>query len=199
MKRLIPLIFCALLLLSSCGETDDGKTDIVATMFPQYCFAKEIAGDRANVEMLLDFGVDAHSYEPTPADIIKISKADLFIYTGNEMELWAKTVLESADIKKAIDSGSLCVLDLSEHAELLCFGHEHGEHHEHEHEEYDTHIWTSVENGEKMCEAITNALCEIDQDGASLYTANFENSKNKFSEISSKVAEVMTSATHDTV
>ncbi len=167
MKKLTVLLLSLVLLLCSCGEkTDVGKLDIVTTMFPQYCFAKEVAGEHANVEMLLDFGVDAHSYEPTPADIVKIASADLFIYTGDEMELWAKELLESADVKKAIDSSSLHVLDLSEneHITLLSM---HG--HQHEHEEIDTHIWTSTENAETICEAIAASLGEIDGENKRIY------------------------------
>ncbi|MBQ6893129.1 MAG: zinc ABC transporter substrate-binding protein [Clostridia bacterium] len=198
MKKLILILICALLLLTSCGkQTDDGKLNIVATMFPQYDFAREIAKDSANVELLLDFGADSHSYEPTPADIIRISKADLFIYTGDDMELWAKKLLESADVKESIDSGSLHVLDLSKHVELVCFGHEHEGEHDHD-EEYDTHIWTSPKNALKMCKAITDSICSIDESGTTTYQNNFESYSAKLSSLSEKMTEAAESAMLDT-
>ena len=76
---------------------DDGKISIVATIFPQYDFARRIAGDRADIHMLLKPGMEAHSYEPSPKDIIDISKCDLFLNVGGESESWLSSVLESAD------------------------------------------------------------------------------------------------------
>ncbi len=184
MKRILILFLCALLLLCSCGTAkDDEKTDVVATMFPQYDFARNIAAERANVELLLDFGTDAHSYEPTPADIMKIATADLFIYTGDEMEIWAKTLLESTDVKNAIDRGTLRVLDLSKHVELIpMHDHDHG------HDEYDSHIWTSPDNAVKMCRAISDALCEIDPDGAALYGENLVEYTASLAELSASLS-----------
>lgn len=204
MKKLIPILLCLAILLCSCGgETaDNGEITVVATLFPQYDYACEIAGERVKVEMLLDFGADAHSYEPTPADIVKIAKADLFIYTGAEMEMWAAELLESADVKKAIESGSLKVLDLSEHVELIPM-HEHDDEHEHEdeheHSEYDSHIWTSASNAKAMCEAIAASITEIDKDGEDVYAANLASYREKLDTLSAKAVEVADTATRDTV
>ena len=176
MKKILILLLClALLPLSACGtptERGDGL-QVVATLFPQYDFARNIAGERADVELLLDFGADAHSYDPTPADIMAIANADLFIYTGGDMELWAQKLLTSADIQKAIDGGRLHVLDLSQSVELLCL-HEHAEDeaHDHDHGEYDPHIWTSLSNARNMVNAVMHALIELDPDGVTNYKAN---------------------------
>ena len=90
-----------LVMLSGCAGKQsgrsDGKISIVATIFPQYDFARRIAGDRADIKMLLRPGMEAHSYEPSPKDIIGISKCDLFLNVGGESESWLETVLESAD------------------------------------------------------------------------------------------------------
>lgn len=71
----------------------------MATLFPQYDFAKEIAGKHAEVTLLLPPGVESHTYEPTPADIVKINAADMFIYTGKYMEQWAERIMPPAAIK----------------------------------------------------------------------------------------------------
>ena len=81
-------------------------------------FARNIGGDKVEVSMLLPPGTESHSYDPTPSDIISISNADVFLYTGSTMEPWASTILDGAA------SDTLTVVDLSEHATLL---HE-GEH-----------------------------------------------------------------------
>ena len=178
MRKALSLLLALLLLLSfvACGvpaRTGEG-VEVVATLFPQYDFARNIAGDRASVSLLLDFGADAHSYDPTPADLIRIARADLFIYTGDAMELWAAKLLASADVQKAIASGSLTVLDLSETVDLLCLhAHTHEEEsHHHGGADYDTHIWTSVGNADAMSVAIAEALTKIDPNGAEQYRIN---------------------------
>ena len=203
MKKLLLPFFCLLILLCSCkAETNSDNPKIIATMFPQYDFAREIAGANADIELLLDFGTDAHSYEPAPADILEISKADLFIYTGNEMEIWAKALLESSDIKKAIDAGTLHILDLSKADGLTLLSmdeHSHDEEHGHEHTEFDTHIWTSPKNAVKMCEAISLALCEIDAENADVYKANTENYITSLTALSEAAAKLAENPTNDTV
>jgi hypothetical protein len=75
-------------------KVQDGKVQIVATLFPQYDFARQIAGDKAEVTLLLPPGMESHSYEPTPSDIIKINESDLFIYTGKNMEIWSQKIID---------------------------------------------------------------------------------------------------------
>jgi len=189
MKRILAIILLSLLCLCSCtSAADDGKITVVATMFPQYDFARNIAKERANVELLLDFGTDAHSYEPTPRDIVKIASADLFIYTGDEMEIWAKTLLESADVKKAIEGGTLQVIDLSKSVTLIPMH----SHEEHDHAEYDTHIWTSAENASKMCGAIGAAMSRLDADNRSYYNTNMNEYLQKLSLLSNEISTLRT-------
>lgn len=208
MKRILTLISAALLcctLLASCGapQADDGRVQVVATLFPQYDFAKNIAGDRADVTLLLDFGADAHTYDPTPADILQIARADLFIYTGDGMELWAKKLLASADIADAVARGSLRVLDLSAVVPLLPADHsgaeEEHEHDGHDHDESDPHIWTSIANAKTMCAAISDALAALDADGAETYAANLAAYTAKLDALDAQMQAVRTAAVRDTV
>ena len=174
MKKILLMLLAAALLLCLCAcgvpKRDSDRLQVVATLFPQYDFARNIAGERADVTLLLDFGVDAHSYDPTPMDLITVAEADLFLYTGDAMELWAAKLLASPDVARAVESGSLTVLDLSQFVEPVCIGeHDHDHDHGHEHEEADPHIWTSVENADRMSVAIAEALIAIDPDGADVY------------------------------
>ncbi|PKM66924.1 MAG: hypothetical protein CVU95_08845 [Firmicutes bacterium HGW-Firmicutes-2] len=98
-------------------DVTSDKVQIVTTLFPQYDFAKAIGQDKVEVMLLLPPGVEAHSYEPTPQDIVAIKEADLFIYTGEGMEPWAHKTLEG------INSDKLKVVDSSKNIELLS-GHE---------------------------------------------------------------------------
>ena len=93
--------------------SEDDKMKIVVTSFPQYDFARAVAGDKANIQMLIKPGVETHSYEPTPDDIQKIQNADLFIYTGGENDEWVEGILDS------IDTSSLKTLKLEDCVDLI--------------------------------------------------------------------------------
>ena len=102
MKR-IASFFLALALafsLTACTvpveKADDGKIQIVATLFPYYDFARAIVGDRADVTLLLSPGREAHSFEPTPLDAVTISESDVFLYNGGEGEYWVDSMLDAA-------------------------------------------------------------------------------------------------------
>ncbi len=145
-----------------------GKLTIMTTLFPQYDFARQVAGEHAEVSLLLPLGMESHSYEPTPADVVQIGKSDLFIYTGNYMEGWVSGILDNAA------SDSLTVLDVSTGIELDVEGEDGHDHHAndgHQHE-YDPHIWTSPVLAKQMVENIAQTLCYIDPEHAADYQAN---------------------------
>ena len=203
-RILLALLFALILplLLPSCGKpAESDKPQVVATLFPQYDFAKQLAGDRADVTLLLGFGADAHTYDPTPADMLKIANADLFIYTGGEMELWTDKPLKSADIAEAVESGSLRVLDLSKCVALLpAAEHDHdGEHGDadHDHSDCDPHIWTSLDNAKALCTSIADALSAVDPDGAALYAANLAAYTEKLTALKTEMQKVRQSAARD--
>lgn len=140
---------------------------IVASNFPCYDFARQVAGESAEVTMLIRPGVEVHSYEPSPSDILTIGDADLFIYVGGESDAWADDILES------FDDGPRAVR-LMEHVHLLEEVHYEGDghhHHHHDHSELamDEHIWTSPKNALQMLRAVEDALCEANPDEAESY------------------------------
>ena len=181
------------LLLTGCAgrreAPDDGRLRVVTTLFPYYDFARAVAGDRANVTLLLSPGREAHSFEPTPLDAVTISRADIFVYNGGEGEVWVDEMLGAV----GGDVGTvLCMMDLvdareEEFSEGMqgADGHAHDHDHEdHDHEdhdhgdsdevEYDEHIWTSPANAVVLCRAIADALCAADAENADFYRANAE-------------------------
>ena len=194
-KALSLLLTMAMLtaMLSGCSGAGHAgcneKISIVATIFPQYDFARRIAGDRADISMLLKPGMEAHSYEPSPKDIIGISRCDLFLNVGGESESWLDSVLESADnpgmkIISAMDCVDAIEEETSEGMQSREHHHGHEDHgyenesdsdHHHdgeEEEEYDEHVWTSPMNAIAIVNEINNALCELDPDNAEYYCAN---------------------------
>ena len=192
MKKHISVILTAVLAavcLSACGKS--GKTEdagaselsVVATIFPPYDFTRQIAGDDADVIMLLSPGAESHSYEPTPQDIKTIQSCDLFIYTGGESDVWVEDILSSMgdqmpETLRLVD----CVPTVTEEiVEGMEHGHEehedHGDHedleeHEDHEEETDEHVWTTPQNAIKIVENITSKLCEMDPDNAGSYEKN---------------------------
>jgi zinc transport system substrate-binding protein len=163
----ISIILIFIFIFTSCGATDndieedDGRLKIVATLFPQYDFARQIAGDKANVKLLLPPGVESHSFDPKPGDMLKIYNADLFIYTGENMEPWAEVILKGAT------NDNLTVVDCSKNIELL------QDDSDHEHNA-DPHIWLDPTRAIQMIENILDALCAKDPENADFYTQNAE-------------------------
>ena len=168
MKRLIAILLCLCLMLCGCTAQpekphDDTKLQIVCTSFPAYDFAREIAGDRAELTLLIKPGSEVHSYEPTPKDMIRIQESDLFICNGGESEQWAKTLITpELNTIHMMD----CVDTVEESADGI-YNAEDGE------PELDEHVWTSPLNAIKISEEICNALCKLDTDNAEAYKTNF--------------------------
>ena len=103
MKKFFTILLSLSLLataLSLCGQAADKKISIVTTIFPQYDFARAIAGDKAEITMLLRPGAESHTYDPTPRDILKIKDCDVFIYGGGESDEWVRRVIKSVDTSK---------------------------------------------------------------------------------------------------
>ena len=200
MKR-IASFFLALALafsLTACTvpveKTDDGKIQIVATLFPYYDFARAIAGDRADVTLLLSPGREAHSFEPTPLDAVTISESDVFLYNGGEGEYWVDSMLGAAGENIAVIARMMDYVDALDEeyvegmqgADGQGHDHEHGSHddhddHDHDHKEdehdsdeveYDEHIWTSPKNAVVLCRAVCDAICKADPANEDLYRAN---------------------------
>lgn len=203
MKKLLSLFTAAFLIfMTSCasdssGFSDDsGKIKISATLFPQYDFARQIAGDKAEITLILPSGMDSHSYEPTPADIININKSDLFIYTGEYLESWAN------DIVGDIDTDKTHVLDVSSGIQLVKEEDEHHHNDEDEeghHHEYDPHIWTSPVIAMQMADNITEALCETDSVNSDYYKQNAENYKKQLQELDSEFKEIVADGKRNTI
>lgn len=212
--RFFMVILGFILVLAGCSEgskeesiSTSDKIEIVTTLFPQYDFARQIVGDKAEVTLLLPPGMESHSYEPTPADMIKINKANLFIYTGELMEPWAHKMIES------VDSEQVKVLDVSQGIPLLAPSEADEQHHDHEaeveghehseddghHHTYDPHIWTSPQNAKVMVNNILEALCEVDPQNADYYKANAQAYQLQLDNLNDEFEVVVSNSKHDTI
>lgn len=206
------IYICILAMLfasTSCGrlqKRDKTKIFIVTTLFPQYDFAKQIVGDKGEVKLLLSPGLEAHSYDPTPADIVDINESDLFIYTGAEMETWVPDILNS--LENDVD-----ILDISKGIDLVKEeevydengdedGHHHEEHshagHHHDHI-YDPHIWTSPVNAMTMVENILQELIRIDSENEAYYMENANRYLEQLRALDSDIRDVVSHSEIQTV
>ena len=182
MKKILALLLALWIpaaVLSGCAPQDDSaasnKLNIVTTIFPAYDWVREILGaetDRAEITMLLDSGVDLHSYQPTVDDIVKISDCDLFLYVGGESDGWVDDALKNAPNKERKVIRLLDVLGDSAKAEETVAGMQEEEHDHEEEAEYDEHIWLSLKNAQVLVAAISEALQETDPARKDTYAAN---------------------------
>ena len=165
----------------------------------------EILGDKAEhaeVTMLLDNGVDLHSYQPTADDIIKISDCDLFLYVGGESDGWVEDALKEATNKEMQIINLLDVLGEQVKEEEVVEGMEGEEDEEADEEEgpeYDEHVWLSLKNAETLCNAITDALEEIDPANKDAYATNAASYLEKLAALDGEYQTVVDNAARKTV
>lgn len=209
MKKILALLLALWIpaaVLSGCAPQDDSaasnKLNIVTTIFPAYDWVREILGaetDRAEITMLLDSGVDLHSYQPTVDDIVKISDCDLFLYVGGESDGWVDDALKNAPNKERKVIRLLDVLGDSAKAEETVEGMQEEEHDHEEEAEYDEHIWLSLKNAQVLVAAISEALQETDPARKDTYAANATAYAKKLSALDSQYRAAVDSGKYKTL
>ena len=190
MKKVISIliIIISIFIISGCSLSDDNKKTIIATNFPAYDFAREITkGSEIEVKMLLKPGSESHDYEPSPKDIISISKSSMFIYVGGESDEWVDDLLDSIDtsniqIVKMIDEVNAVY---EEKVDGMTIEEKEDE------EEYDEHVWTSPRNVISITRSITDKMHKIDPENWSLYEENFSSYRIKLEELDQNFKEVV--------
>lgn len=213
MKRkylsLLLIAIAAILGLAACGQissknsSGNEKIKVVTTIFPEYDWVKQIAGEQASdmdITMLLDNGVDLHSFQPTAADIMKISDCDLFIYVGGESDAWVDDALKEAVNKNMKVINLLDVLGDSVKEEEVVDGMQAEEAGEEEEEpEYDEHVWLSLKNAKVLCKAIADNLSEIDSEHKDVYDANVSSYVEKLDEFDAQYKSAVEGSSGKTI
>ncbi|MEH7118951.1 metal ABC transporter substrate-binding protein [Neobacillus vireti] len=148
---------------------DSKKLQIVTTFYPMYYFAKKVAGNSANVELLIPNGVEPHDWEPTAKDMAKIQDADVFVYNSQSFELWTDKVL------KSINDSNLTVVEASKGIKLMD-AVESEEEDEHGHSEHSTakdpHVWLSPVLAQQEVNTIAKAIELADPKNKDQYQKN---------------------------
>lgn len=189
---------------------------IVTTIFPEYDWVMNILGEKAadaEVTMLLDSGVDLHSYQPTADDILKIASCDVFIYVGGESDEWVEDALKEATNKEMVVVNLLETLGDSAKEEEVVEGmqaeeehdhdddeeHDEGEEHEEEGPEYDEHVWLSLKNAAALVNSIAGSISAADETNADTYKANVEAYIEKINALDAKYAEAISAGSVKTL
>ena len=197
-KRFLALLLAGAVVLGLCGctpvEEDSGKLSVVCSLFPYYDFVRVIGGEWVEPRLLVAAGREAHSFEPTPMDVIRVSRADVFVYNGGEGEQWVDEILDSAG------ENIPTVLRMMDYADTLTeeplAGHDDADHdhadHDHDSDdiEYDEHIWTSPVQAMKLCGAICDALCAADPAHATAYRSNLQEYLGQLAELDAAFRQV---------
>ena len=207
-KRFILIASASLIIvtaLAGCALAGD-RLNIIATIFAPYDLARVIAGDRADVAMLISPGAESHSFEPAPQDIITIMSSDVFIYVGGDSDSWVDRLLGSMNteqmkiisLMECVDPVGEEIVEGMEHDRL----HDH-DHHDHDHDEggisYDEHVWTSPKNAMLIVRKIADALCGADERNADFYRQNAAAYIEKLEELDAAFQAVVDGAVRNTV
>lgn len=173
MKRGIVLLLLLALVLTGCAPASrEDRLTVVATIFPQYDWVRQLIGPDSPIDLylLVDDGVDAHSFQPSVADMVLVSDCDLLIYGGGESDEWLEEMLEQPANPAMEVVELLEVLGDAAHTAETVEGMQVRE----AEEETDEHVWLSLRNAALFCTAIADALCRIDPEHADAFRENLE-------------------------
>ena len=206
MKKLLALVLSALVLTSllvGCGSTESKKADVkvVTTIFPIYDWVREIAQDDAdiNLDLLLDNGVDLHSYQPSAKDIVDISDCDIFIYVGGESDKWVDDTLKQANNKNMTVLNLMDILGDKAKQEELKEGMQGEKEEDGDEKEYDEHVWLSLKNASVFTQSIADALKKADAQHADAFQANADAYQNKLTELDKQYQDAVDKASVKTL
>ena len=190
---IIVIAICFVMIKGGKKSESNKKIKVVVSNYASYDFLRAIIGDNENIELtfLMGPGKNAHSYDPTAQDLVKIQEADLFVYVGGEMEQWSEKVLDSLERD---NQEVICIADFVDTIEEKeVDGAEEEDHHHEEDEEgaFDEHIWTSPKNAIKMVNALEEAMEKIDGENAEKYKKNAENYINQINEVDQKIRAIV--------
>lgn len=187
--------------VNTTGKKDEsGKLKIVTTIFAPYDFSRQIAGDNAEITMLLPPASETHTFEPTPQDIINIQNCDVFIYIGGESDSWIEDVLKDIDTSKIKVIPLMKEVDLLEEEMVEGMQEEEHEHEEEHHEEeYDEHIWTSPKNSIKIVEKLQQTFIEVDEKNKEYYKKSGDSYKKELEELDAKFQSAVENGKRKTI
>ena len=201
-KRIIALLLAVLVCMSAlagCQQKTDagngGKLRVVASIFPLYDWLREILQDDPHVELtlLLDNGVDLHSYQPTADDILTIGQADLFVYVGGESDQWVRDAVNASANPGQIAVSVLDALgDAAKEEETVEGMESEGD----ADAALDEHVWLSLRNAAVLTNVLADKLAQLDGEHQAAYRANAQAYRDKLTDLDGRYREAVAAAPH---
>ena len=183
-------------------EPEAGIT-VVASLFPQYDFARQILGEDGRVMLLLPPGTESHTFDPRPADIAAIEAADVFIYTGDFMEHWAGRLVagfgESGPIVVDASKGIPLLNDQSTHDHAHDENHDHDHDHDHDHGGFDPHLWLDPTKAIAMLRNVERGIAAADPENAEAYRRNADALARSLEMLDADTASVVVGGSRNTL
>ena len=190
------------------------KLKVVATIFPEYDWVREIVGvDNKNVELklLLKNGVDLHSYQPSSEDMLAIAEADVFIYVGGHSDKWVDSALKNSSNPDRVNIDLFDILRTSLKPLVVTEGMEHHHHdadehhhhdadeHHHHDDEYDEHVWLSLPRTKSAVQAIAEKIVQADPDHGIIYRENAKKYLDKLEKLDEEYRLTISKGSTDTI
>lgn len=204
MKKIFIFILSVIIILSaftSCtapDETsDNGKINVVTTIFPVYDWTKNVAGENCNIIYLDESGTDMHSFEPTAKNILSITNADIFIHVGGVSDEWVENALSVSENTSLITLTLADITGMIE--EEIIDGMEHEHESDHDLLQNDEHIWLSLKKAQTAVSAIADTLASADTANADKYRLNAENYNKKLSDLDKRYTDCINNAKRKTL
>lgn len=204
MLKVVSILFITTILLIGCADTteqdsveSEDTVQIVTSMFPMYEITKEIAGNRAEISVMVGANEDAHHYEPSARAVAAVNEADIFVYSSDEMEFWVESLLS------VVENEDLIVVELGEGIDFEMHSdddHDHDDHghgHDgHDHGNLDPHFWLNPVSVESQLTLIVDALLAVDSEGKDLYEAEAKRFSDELLALDQAYQEAFDSATN---
>jgi zinc transport system substrate-binding protein len=208
----VALAVCVgMVFLTSCRAKQEkvgpGKKLIVVTsLFPLYDFARNIGQNRADVSLLLPPGLEAHSFEPRPGDMVRLNQADVFVYTNSAMEPWAHDLIKGVQsrTRRVVEAGRGVAMtagheahsqakktthEAHTHGNRAGHGHKNNHQHGHDHNGADPHVWLDFSNAATMVDHILAGFIEKDPANKDFYEKNADAYKAKLNNLDRQFKE----------
>lgn len=196
-RTAVLLLVILLLVLTGCGQKQtEPRLTVVASIFPEYDWVRQIIGTDSDIDLklLVDDGVDPHSFQPTVGDIVTVSACDLLIYGGGESDEWLEDVLtEDANHREVLSLIPLLgdQAHIAETTEGMITRELDAE--------TDEHVWLSLRNAKLFCRVIAEKLSRIDPDNSASYAANLAAYTQKLDALDARYQEAIRQGRLDTI